>query len=741
MPDRLNFLLAKGERLTEPVRVPPGGGPPSEKPYTFAQAQKRLLPMVNRTADAISDLDDRACPHDEAVGTITIHPEYIAKSYFPSKLLRRLELRTVGSRPQRIKPERLRRGKEPENMTTTQLFVAGKRQRFSEWAENLGGWTEADDGADELPTIEAVSCPTPEERVKPLHTDEEELLFEVVLHATELPRDNFILEAFAACLEDMDLKADLDKRLYAGGLCFLQLEAPRNKISDVAKFSFLRVARKMPKLRSLRPIFRGQEKAGHEALLPNEPAINPDLRVAVFDGGLPDSTPLTPWARSIDPPGIDAPVADGLWHGQAVTSALLFGTLRAGEEAQRPFACVDHYRVFDVQSENDPHKLYDVLKRILDVLSTTPYRFINLSIGPALPVEDDEVHAWTSALDDRLADGNMLATIAVGNNGEADPILGLNRVQVPGDCVNGLSIGSCDSKGGSWQRASYSAVGPGRSPGIVKPDILAFGGDDAELYNTLEADGTIANTFGTSFAAPEALRLGTGVRAHFGQSLSPLAIKALLVHTSEPGCHPRGEIGWGRMAGSLQDVVVCPDGVVRVVYQGELTASKYLRAPIPLPVASLGGTVKITATFCFATAVDSAHPYSYTRSGLEIVFRPHKGIRHDGAMHPRSESFFKPKGLYTTEDRLRRDAHKWETCLHASKQKRGSSLDDPVFDIHYISRQDGQRASEINKINYVLVTTIESPKTPNLYDMVWNRYRTYLEPLNPTVQVPVVLGQ
>lgn len=41
-------------------------------------------------------------------------------------------------------------------------------------------------------------------------------------------------------------------------------------------------------------------------------------------------------------------------------------------------------------------------------------------------------------------------------------------------------------------------------------------------------------------------------------------------------------------------LVTCPDGVVRVVYQGELTASKYLRAALPLPAPALHGNVSIT---------------------------------------------------------------------------------------------------------------------------------------------------
>ena len=38
-----------------------------------------------------------------------------------------------------------------------------------------------------------------------------------------------------------------------------------------------------------------------------------------------------------------------------------------------------------------------------------------------------------------------LATIAVGNDGEGPRKDGLNRIQVPSDCVNALAVGACDT--------------------------------------------------------------------------------------------------------------------------------------------------------------------------------------------------------------------------------------------------------------------------------------------------------
>jgi hypothetical protein len=42
-----------------------------------------------------------------------------------------------------------------------------------------------------------------------------------------------------------------------------------------------------------------------------------------------------------------------------------------------------------------------------------------------------------------------------------------------------------------------------------------------------------------------------------------------------------------------------------------------------------------------------------------------------------------------TEEALRRDAHKWEPCTKSSIRVRATSLDDPVFDIHYSARRGG----------------------------------------------------
>lgn len=735
-----NFLLARGERLTHNVVVR-GGGAPKFAPYTFAEAKNRLAPMLKEASAALDALPDAACPKDQAVASLTLNPEYIAKSFFPAGLLRTVGLEAVGSRPKRMKPEKRSKGREVEETVTTELFLAGTRSAFRRWSEGLGDWTVDRDGADALVKIETISAPESTEKLIHVADGGKRGVFEVVLHADEAYGENFVVPKFKEYLKTLGIDAPLEKRFYAGGLGFVQLEAPRGKMSEVAAFSFVRAVRPMPPLRMLRPSIRTAGISTDTVTLPGQGALDTKIQAAIFDGGLPPKHPLTKWAKPIDAPGVGTAEASLLKHGIGVTSAFLFGHIDPALPVPRPFSGVHHYRVLDTEPGQNPFELYEVLGRLESVLNSKHYDFVNLSLGPELPIDDNEVHAWTAVLDEYLSHGKSLAVVAVGNGGQRDVATAANRIQVPADCVNALAVGSADSPGASWVRAPYSSVGPGRSPGLIKPDLVAFGGSVARPYLVVgEKDATkLEPTGGTSFAAPSTLRIATGIRAHLGTSLSPLAIRALLVHCAEPSDIPHVEVGWGRVPQDLADVAVCPDDTIRVVYEGTITASKYVRAPIPVPAEPLEGLVKIKATLCYATEVDPHHPGNYTRAGLDATFRPDKTKVAAAAQHAISKSFFGKDRPTVTEEELRRDAWKWENCLHAEHAYRGRSLNAPAFDIHYNARAEGKDNSKKQELRYALIISVHARRVSDLYNRIVRRYQGTLEALLPVIEIPLTV--
>ncbi|MBH1404618.1 S8 family peptidase [Stenotrophomonas maltophilia] len=734
-----NFLIGRGELLTHDIKGPKRGMDKAEV-YTLQQAQQRLLPQFAAVSEHLDALPADACPGDLGVARLTLNPSYIARSFFPSAMLRSVGLESIGSRAVKVTPEAWSKKGPPRESTTTELFVVGRREVFRQ----LEGWAvrvepESSEAKD-LSRIERFAAFEPQDRIVSLGEGKDRF-FEVGVHLLPGDNDQFVQRAFAKYATQISVRVHAELAFTAGNLWFIPAEGKHESVSRLAEFSLVRVIRPMPKLRGMRPAHRS---AGVTVAcnLPMEQPLSSEPKVAILDGGLPRQHSIAPWLhtyRMLDEHAADDP--EGLAHGLGVTSAFLFGPIAPNGIAARPYSYVDHLRVLDRETDaEDPLELYRTLGFVEEVLLSRQYQFINLSLGPDLPIDDTDVHAWTSVIDDLLSDGDTLMTVAVGNNGALDRASGNARVQVPSDCVNALSIGAADDVASGWSRAAYSAIGPGRSPGVVKPDLMAFGGDATHSkYFHVLAEGTkptLIPQLGTSFASPYLLRNAVGIRAILGADLSPLAIKALLVHSADPSSHDKLEVGWGKVPEELMDVITCPAGVARVVYQGELKPGKYLRAPLPLPISGLQGKIRLKATFCYASPTDPQDAVAYTRAGLDVVFRPSDKKIQEGKANADTKGFFDMK-KYATEEERRSDQGKWETVLHGNRSMYGRSLENPVFDIHYNAREAGGPSTKAEKIRYALIITVEAPKHADLYNEILRAYAKILVPIQPKVTLPV----
>lgn len=736
------FIIGKGELLTYPIEAPGGGGE-KDHPYTLTEAKTAIIPAIVSAAQEFDSLPPAACPLDMAVAKLTLHPSYIAKSFFPAILLRNAGLTSVGSRTVSVQPRTENRKRIVGPTETSQLFVAGNRKAFWAFASFAGQLTEATPDALNFAEIEQFSAMTAEDRIRPLVSAAGDY-FEVGLHLLPDTPTEVVREPFKAFAAECGFEVISDLEFQAGRLLFLPLRGSASELKRLADFTMLRVARPMPSMRGVRPVPRNAQPEIVFQLPVGDP-LSREPKVAILDGGLPSEHPLSNYIGryfKADEAAADAP--DYVDHGLGVTSAFLFGPIEPGTPASRPYAFVDHHRVLDAQSDKeDPLELYRTLAHIETVLLSRQYQFLNLSLGPDLSIDDSDVHAWTAVIDSLLSNGETLMTVAVGNNGERDAALGFNRVQVPADCVNALSVGASSHSGKEWDRATYSACGPGRTPGKRKPDIVAFGGSPQQYFH-VATEGkrpTVTAKLGTSFAAPLALRSAVGIRAVLGNDVHPLTIKALLVHGCE--CldpHLFDEIGWGRVPTDLNTVIMCPDGVARIIYQGELKPGKFLRAPVPLPLTPLVGKVKLSATFCYASPTDPQDASAYTKAGLIITFRPHqekkvKSKNGKTAKYAKSTTFF-PLANWRTEAEQRADLGKWETVLHGTNSYLGSTLSGSTFDIHYNARDGGMAVTGAERIRYALVLTLEAPKNVNLYDDVLAAHAV-LRPIEPQISIPL----
>ncbi|MDF3067098.1 MAG: family serine peptidase [Polyangiaceae bacterium] len=730
------FIIGKGELLTYDIK-PPAIKPSKAHPYTLTEAKARLIPEISNASESLEALPADACPDDVAVAKVDLHPAYIAKSFFPAAFLRHAGLTPVGSRTVRVRPKKDLRKRAPKECETTQLFVAGTREAFARLPSLAEQLQEGSNEAIQFSEFEHVASMAASDRLRGT-VPRNKRVFEVGLHMLPDTGAEGLSRAFATFARSRGFQVNTDFDFLVGRMLFVAVVGEATKLEELAKFTMIRVIRPMPALRGARPFPRGTPLSVSYSV-PRLGPLSSEPKVAILDGGLPPTHTLGTYIgryEHSDPAASD--VRDYLDHGLGVTSAFLFGPVEPGEEAARPYASVDHFRVLDATSDReDPFELYRTLAHVEEVLLSRRYQFLNLSLGPDLPADDADVHAWTAVLDTTLSDGETLLTVAVGNNGQRDAASALNRIQVPADSVNALSVGAANHTSAAWQRADYSARGPGRSPGRRKPDVVAFGGSPKEYFH-VAAPGRkpqLAATMGTSFAAPLTLRTAVGVRAVLGEAVHPLTIKALLIHCAEmhAGAHP-DDVGWGRVPADLNEIIMCGDGVARIIYQGLLRPGKYLRAPVALPTAQLTGNVKLSATFCYASPVDVEDAAAYTKAGLSITFRPHVNKTAGKQIKPRS---FFTQGEFRTEQEQRTDLGKWETVLHASETLRGQSLKQAYFDIHYNARDGGAVAgASAELIRYALVLTVEARRHANLHEEILAAHAA-LEAIQPRVSLPV----
>lgn len=730
-----NYLIGRGELLAEPVARPPIK-PTKSHPYTVEQAQERLAPQLARTVEAMNS-SELVAPDGVHVARFALHPAYIAKSYFPAQLLRLTGLEAVGSRDRPVQPDsHTIQNWEDRKFTTSEIFVAGTKESFERLSTVLSSDFEVPPALEEIREIEEIAPFEASEKVRAGTNSRN--AYELVLHlpSTSLAPHN--RAEFLRFAEESGVQIAEELSLEVRGLWFLPAVGSVTDIQRLACYSTVRVVRPMPDL-SLSPIVRGNAVSA-AAVLPRKEVVDATARVAILDGGLPEEHALEPWIDSyitMNTGSANSPAYEA--HGLAVVSAFLFGPMSSDLKPSPPPTKITVIRILDADSDQqDPFELYRTLGNVEEVLLSRNYDFINLSLGPALPIEDQDVHAWTSLIDDLLSDGETLLTVAVGNNGEKDAASGNSRIQVPSDAVNAVAIGSASSQGDSWSRAPYSAIGPGRSPGRVKPDVVAFGGGGTETFQYI-GEGTapvLHAGMGTSLAAPFALRQAASVRATLGAQLSPLAIRALLLHSADDAELPRAEVGWGRLPKEVDEIIAVGDGVARIVYQGELRPGKYLRAQLPVPLDGFQGMVNVRATFCFASPVDTQSPDVYTRAGLDVVFRPDVKKIPEGAKSPKTRSFFSPTA-YADEAALRNDEGKWETVLNAQSRMNAKTLAEPVFDIHYNARDQGDQSRETDPLKYALVITIEAPKMANLHQEILAAYPGLLVPIQPDIELDI----
>jgi hypothetical protein len=758
-------IFTNGELLSQQVDRASGGGD-KHHPQTFEQARVLLTPQVDALKAAFGTIPERLRSR-KLVIEAEVWANYLANSYFPSRLTNHLELTPLGSRIVQGTRDLPSSGKT--EAVTKAFLMAVDEEHVGELLDllNNGGTSKREMGAaEELRQFNRITVADAHVRKKAVKSSAELLPFEAVLHPdpdltttkSRRPASPDLLTKFAQLVESLGGEAHLDSNDTVDGLTFVAVDLPAEHVDEVARFNPLRSLTPTPRI-SMRE--SDNESYEMQSLASVEPVVRENLpRVLVFDGGVDPAAPL--FAGVVDNFNLTgrAHTTSARNHGSAVTAAVLYGHLVGGQNLPAPAAQVSHFQVVPGPAEDSTEYPW-ILRQIRTSVESSNAMLVNLSLGPKVAVEDREPHRWTSVLDKLAHDRGVLFVTAAGNNGESDADTGLNRVQVPGDMVNGLCVGASDSAPGiaSWNAAPYSGRGPGRSGARVQPGVLAFGGSDSSKFGRVRGNGEIHyDDVGTSYAAPLVTNGLARLIPELGANADAPTLRALSAHfATKSDVHEIGQVGHGVFPESPEQLLVCPPNEATVIYRGLLARDEVRSYQLPHPAAATTGTFDLFWTIAFTTATDSAEAGDYTNAGLEATFRPHalkhslnftdpitktqstkvKHLQTDSgeiaslqargwrlSLNPASRS---PKANSSNEAE-RRDQGKWESLWKAEDSIRASSLHFPRIDISHVTREGGRITSDTDDIDFTIVVTVRSRTGLPIYSQVENEF-SVLTPL------------
>jgi hypothetical protein len=713
-------ILAKGEKLAEEITKGRSGGD-KPFPYTYEEAKDRSIRDINEVAEEI-EKNKELYLEDEIILNIRMAESFIAKSYIPNLFNKKESMEFVGAR---IYDRKVIGNKEIKSKL---YFIKCSKDNLDWFLNDLIKDNFTDTQVKQLRSIERIDMLKPEE--KTLGFDEKEKLHqvEIVLHPIRNEKTKAINKLRQFIDEEISVKE------YENGPIFILAKVKEENLINIAKYNFLRTIHPMreinlPELKS----FEGMELPK----VPKASNMKNKIKIGVFDGGANEENPyLRPYLKNYDLSSLPSKT-ESLQHGNAVCGGVLYGEInsyKSDDELKEPKCLVESFRVLP---EQDMYKIIDNIETVVN--NRDDIDIYNISFGPRGPILDDQIDRFTYALD-KLALQNKVFCIAVGNDGKV--MKPFNRIQAPSDAVNCIGVGAYSKYDNKVYRADYSCIGAGREGGKLKPDLLAFGGDERNLFQAIGLDGKKRlMTAGTSFASPIVAKR-VGELTQISSEMDPLMSRTILVHSAKKTLDSAEEEGFGILEDNIENIIQCNKNKVTILYQGFIIPSRCMKLPIPLPdMVNELGNISFSWTICTLTDVSTLDSDLYTNTCIEESFYPNsnvfsftkdneKLIKLNIVEEPdKVEALLKlgyKQGKNPASDTAKRRSelqrrldYKWDTISRKTKGKKIDGVNDPFLIISALSRDD----DDIRKVRFCVAVTVEMKKYKgNMYEDILNKY-------------------
>lgn len=617
-------------------RPPGGGGNPKVFGPVTTDVRNRLASELNSVKVHFQDVFQRY-PKAAVVGRVVLKDEALAKSHRPLPLLEKADCSIIGVGGF----GELLVSLQPTTINRLQHVVQSETSKVAE--ANISTIRAIEPFAIGEPSLNLIrECFTKAELI----TLKLRLFHHHDHHTNETLKQLFLAELASQ-------KIEYEKLTYAPGIDVYRLHRIRHQhAQQLMKFIGTQSLGPFPEYHVVRPTAQPVGRLTPAQFPAPEAGIDYPV-VGIVDTGIDPSNPfIAPWVVGREE---FVHVAERDYeHGTFVGGLVVHARAMNHNNTQFPRSPC---RLLDVVALPKSGRISEdeLLAILQEVIPKYPkIKIWNLSLGGAVPCSDHAFSDFSIALDELQTTSGVTFVLAAGNYSKAPfrawpPPADLgeaDRICAPADSARALTVGSIAHRDSPASRVLSSLPSPfsRRGPGPVylpKPEVAHFGGNcDAAGGHaqigvlSIDARGNLAESIGTSFAAPIVASLLAQVQSAPVEPLSNLMAKTLVIHSAvlanpditEQQINYRG---FGIPSDPI-DILGCEPWRATMLFEGNIQAGLDLeRKPFPIPncLRTTAGTFRgeLTVTLVYAPPLNGAFGAEYCRSNIDVslgIFEP-----------------------------------------------------------------------------------------------------------------------
>ncbi len=307
---------------------------------------------------------------------------------------------------------------------------------------------------------------------------------------------------------------------------------------------------------------------------------------------------------------------DGIFHGEAVSSALLFGGEINGlfnDGCLSPK--IHHYEIFHENIKLD--QLISNIRQAISI-SSREIKIWNLSINAIVELAADEgvVSFFASELDKIQDEFGVIIIQSAGNKNQYNT---LNRLTSPSDSLHSLVVSATNSLNGT-NISSYSLKGYGKFL-TRKPDVSHFGGE-SDLKIHLIENGNVVEKMGTSFSAPLVARKFAHIMST--KKTNILETKALIIHSAYFLSNDKtpSDAGWGIVPIDVNEIISTKSDEIRFIISCKTDYTKTYFGELKVVKDEERFNYSVYSTILTKPMLDSKYGAEYVRATIKPSLGP-----------------------------------------------------------------------------------------------------------------------